>query len=104
MTPTAIAQQGERAMDSKAIRPFEVNIPESDLSDLRARIIAARLPDKETVPDLSQGVPLATIQKLANCVPRRHPIDAGVRLLGETGFGGLWSGAHRAARALPGTF
>jgi hypothetical protein len=48
-----------------AIRPFQVNIPEADLDDLRRRIAAARLPEKETVADFSQGVPLATVQKLA---------------------------------------
>ena len=48
-----------------AIRPFRVNVPEADLIDLRRRINAARLPEKETVTDFSQGVPLATVQKLA---------------------------------------
>jgi pimeloyl-ACP methyl ester carboxylesterase len=47
-----------------AIRPFRVNVPEADLVDLRRRIAAARLPEKETVADFSQGVPLATVQKL----------------------------------------
>src|SRR5262249_31926423 len=47
-----------------AIRPFQVSIPESDLADLRRRIAATRLPEKETVADFSQGVPLATVQKL----------------------------------------
>jgi hypothetical protein len=32
---------------------------------LRRRIVATRLPEKETVADFSQGVPLATVQKLA---------------------------------------
>ena len=47
------------------IRPFQVNIPEADLTDLRKRVTAARLPEKETVSDFNQGVPLATVQKLA---------------------------------------
>jgi pimeloyl-ACP methyl ester carboxylesterase len=47
------------------VRPFEVNIPEAELTELRRRITAARLPEKETVADFSQGVPLATVQKLA---------------------------------------
>jgi len=46
------------------IRPFHVNVPEAELTELRRRITAARLPDKETVADFSQGVPLATVQKL----------------------------------------
>jgi pimeloyl-ACP methyl ester carboxylesterase len=65
MTPTATTQQTEQTSDTTAIRPFQVNIPEAELTDLRRRITAARLPDKETVADFSQGVPLATVQKLA---------------------------------------
>jgi pimeloyl-ACP methyl ester carboxylesterase len=42
-----------------------VNIPDAALADLRTRIKAARLPEKETVGDFSQGVPLATVEKLA---------------------------------------
>ncbi|MBC7898533.1 MAG: epoxide hydrolase [Saprospiraceae bacterium] len=51
--------------DGQAIRPFRVNIPESELSDLRKRIKAARWPSRELVPDGTQGVQLATMQKLA---------------------------------------
>ncbi|RKF25375.1 epoxide hydrolase family protein [Micromonospora globbae] len=47
------------------IRPFTVEIPEADLEALRARVAATRWPEKETVADQSQGVPLATIQALA---------------------------------------
>jgi pimeloyl-ACP methyl ester carboxylesterase len=46
------------------IRPFTVQIPESDLDDLRRRIAAVRLPGRELVTDRSQGVQLATIQQL----------------------------------------
>lgn len=52
--------------DKAAIRPFQVNFPDSDLADLRRRVAASRLPEKETVADFSQGVPLATVQKIAN--------------------------------------
>jgi pimeloyl-ACP methyl ester carboxylesterase len=51
---------------SDSIRPFHINIPEAALVDLRRRIAATRWPDKETVTDESQGVQLATIQKLAD--------------------------------------
>jgi pimeloyl-ACP methyl ester carboxylesterase len=51
--------------DKSALRPFHVNVPEADLTDLRRRINATRFPEKETVSDFTQGVPLATIQKLA---------------------------------------
>jgi pimeloyl-ACP methyl ester carboxylesterase len=47
------------------IRPFQVDIPEEALNDLRRRIAAARWPTKELVPDRSQGVQLATMQELA---------------------------------------
>src|SRR5438270_4958707 len=47
------------------IRPFRIDVPEEALTDLRRRIVATRWPEKETVPDPSQGVQLATMQKLA---------------------------------------
>ena len=47
------------------IRPFLVNIPDEALEDLRRRIADTNWPEKETVADQSQGVPLAMIQKLA---------------------------------------
>src|SRR6266436_393399 len=47
-----------------AIRPFRINVPEEALVDLRRRVAATRWPDRETVADRSQGVPLATIQPL----------------------------------------
>jgi hypothetical protein len=48
-----------------AIRPFQVKIPESELTELRKRISTTRWPERETVTDASQGVPLAMIQELA---------------------------------------
>ncbi len=47
------------------IRPFSVAVPEEALDDLRRRIEATQWPERETVADDSQGVPLATMQKLA---------------------------------------
>jgi pimeloyl-ACP methyl ester carboxylesterase len=47
------------------IRPFHVNVPEAELTELRMRINATRWPERETVTDASQGVQLATIQELA---------------------------------------
>jgi pimeloyl-ACP methyl ester carboxylesterase len=61
MTQTSAAQK--RSDD--AIRPFRMNFPEADLTDLRRRIKATRWPDKETVTDESQGVQFATMQQLA---------------------------------------
>ncbi|MEA3088016.1 MAG: hypothetical protein QOC89_5713 [Paraburkholderia sp.] len=51
--------------DKTAIRPLRVHVPESQLIDLRRRIKATRWPERETVADDSQGVPLAMIQELA---------------------------------------
>ena len=48
-----------------AIRPFQYRASDAELADLRHRIAATRWPDRETVPDESQGVQLATMQKLA---------------------------------------
>ena len=55
----------EKTTGASALRPFTVNFSEEALEDLRARIAATRWPEKETVDDHSQGVPLATIQSLA---------------------------------------
>jgi len=48
-----------------ALRPFHVSVPETELTDLRRRINATRWPERETVTDQSQGVQLATMEKLA---------------------------------------
>ncbi|MET0592123.1 MAG: epoxide hydrolase [Polyangiaceae bacterium] len=55
------AEKGDR----RAIRPFRATVPEGDLVALRQRIKATRWPERETVADASQGVQLATMQKLA---------------------------------------
>jgi pimeloyl-ACP methyl ester carboxylesterase len=47
------------------IRPFQVEVPDEELAELRRRIAATRWPEKETVTDETQGVRLATIQALA---------------------------------------
>ncbi|CCV15518.1 epoxide hydrolase family protein [Mesorhizobium sp. STM 4661] len=62
MVPKAL---GAAAAEAEAIRPFSVSIPQERLDDLRQRVAATRWPDKETVTDHSQGVQLATVQKLA---------------------------------------
>jgi pimeloyl-ACP methyl ester carboxylesterase len=50
---------------STDVRELEIGFPASDLTDLRRRIEATRWPERETVEDDSQGVPLATMQDLA---------------------------------------
>ena len=57
MTQTGARQpSGEQAADKNAIRPFHVNIPEAELTELRRRINATKWPERETVADQSQGV------------------------------------------------
>ena len=66
MTPTGATQErGEQATDKTAIRPFHVNVPDAELTELRRRIKATKWPERETVTDASQGVQLATMQRLA---------------------------------------
>jgi len=60
---TEIAQSS--GGDKTAIRPLHVHAPESQLIDLKRRVKATRWPEHETVTDASQGVQLATMQKLA---------------------------------------
>ena len=56
----------ENSAGATAIRPFTIpKVPEAELGALRARITATRWPDRETVTDDSQGVPLAMLQELA---------------------------------------
>jgi len=50
----------------EAIRPFQVHVSKKELADLKHRVSETRFPDKETVVDQSQGVQLATMQKLAH--------------------------------------
>ncbi|MGZ4929459.1 MAG: epoxide hydrolase family protein [Halobacteriota archaeon] len=63
MSTDKLAEQHTASDDT--IRPFRVDIPEEAIANLRRRIAATRWPDKETVADTSQGVPLALIQELA---------------------------------------
>jgi pimeloyl-ACP methyl ester carboxylesterase len=51
--------------EDKSIRPFRINVPEAELTELRRRINATKWPEREYVADQTQGVQLATIQKLA---------------------------------------
>jgi pimeloyl-ACP methyl ester carboxylesterase len=62
MTQTSATQQ---PIDKNEIRPFQVSFPEAELTELRRRIKATKWPEREPVADASQGVQLATIQKLA---------------------------------------
>ena len=49
---------------SDEIEPFRVDIPDEELDDLRVRLRRTRWPERETVDDWSQGVPLAYLEDL----------------------------------------
>ena len=63
MTQTTGTQRSSEQAD--VIRPFHVNVAESELTELRKRINATKWPERETVIDASQGVQLETTQALA---------------------------------------
>src|SRR5688500_10440952 len=65
--PMAMARTSEQVKGEGAdtVRPFRVHFPDEALADMKRRIAATRWPEREIVTDHSQGVPLATIQKLA---------------------------------------
>src|SRR5215203_4210564 len=66
MTQTSATQPAAAQVpDKTAIRPFQFNFPDAELTDLRRRVNSTRWPDREQVTDASQGVQLATMQKLA---------------------------------------
>ena len=54
------------------IRPFHVHFPDEALADLRRRITDTKWPTRELVADASQGVQLATMQKLAQYWQTTH--------------------------------
>ena len=62
---SATASTDQAAGDKTAIRPFQARFADEDIADLRRRINATRWPERETVADDSQGVPLAMMQELA---------------------------------------
>lgn len=48
------------------IKPFKIKISDEELEDLNKRLIATRWPEKETVKDWSQGVPLSYIKEICD--------------------------------------
>ena len=59
------ASARKQVTEKESIRSFRANIPAAALTDLKKRIQATRFPEKETVSDDTQGVPLATVRELA---------------------------------------
>ena len=69
---TAPPVQPVSNLNMSEVRPFHVNVPEAELTELRRRVNATRWPERERVTDQSQGVQLATIQKLARYWATEH--------------------------------
>jgi pimeloyl-ACP methyl ester carboxylesterase len=63
----AVNQSGDAS-----IRPFKYHATDAELADLKRRIKATKWPDRETVNDDTQGVQLATTQKLADYWLNHH--------------------------------
>ena len=64
--PRAFAQAGAVNLPkaSDAVEPFSVSVPRSAIDDLKRRLAFTRLPERETVGDWSQGVPLEKARTL----------------------------------------
>ncbi|MGC2089138.1 MAG: epoxide hydrolase family protein [Candidatus Acidiferrales bacterium] len=69
---SATRRSSEQPAGNTAIRPFHSNFPEAELTDLRRRVNATKWPERETVADATQGVQLATTQKLARYWATSH--------------------------------
>ena len=65
MEPKTASTDDVIVVSDTSVRPFHVDVPDEALEALRRRIAATQWPEKETIADQSQGVPLAMMQKLA---------------------------------------
>jgi epoxide hydrolase len=78
------------------VKPFTLSIPDSDLADLRRRLERTRLPEPETVPDTSQGLPRQRLEELLdhwhdhdwrsrerqwNAIPQYSTVIEGLRIV-----------------------
>ena len=62
---TAAIVRPRATVEDTRIRPFQIRFADQQLVELRRRIEATRWPEKETVTDHSQGVPLTIVRELA---------------------------------------
>jgi hypothetical protein len=83
--PEDASEREDRSMPDETIRPFTVTpISDDARSDLKRRVGAVRWPSRELVTDRSQGVPLATMQALADHWANAALADAVAAVRGET--------------------
>jgi hypothetical protein len=116
---TLIPTQTHAATTSDTIRQFNIDVPEAELTELRQRLNATRWPERETVTNDSQGVPLAMIQELARywatdydwrkCEARLlssgDPINPWLRIfrfISTTQARAMWAGFQPVVVGLPG--
>ena len=90
----------ENPAGATAIRPYTIpKVPEAELEAPRTRIAATRWPDRETVTDDSQGVPLALVQEHA----RYWTADYDLLLLsGLAAISGIFSRSRTCRRSCNG--
>jgi pimeloyl-ACP methyl ester carboxylesterase len=74
-TTTALTASRRDGADLEAIRSFRVEVSRAEIDDLKRRLAETRWPEKETVSDHSQGVPLATMQKLVRYWTDEYDFD-----------------------------
>src|SRR5436305_8897954 len=69
-----LRSRGQRANGhmSRELTPFRIEIPEAELTDLHDRLDRTRWPERETVSDWSQGIPLAYLQELCQYWRERY--------------------------------
>jgi len=65
MKQETVSTEPVTVIEDTSIRPFEIEVPDEAIADMRRRIEATNWPERETVDDSSQGVPLETMQALA---------------------------------------
>jgi pimeloyl-ACP methyl ester carboxylesterase len=65
-TPDAATHTDSLVIGDESVRPFQFRASDDALADLRRRVAATIFPERETVNDPSQGVQLATMEKLAH--------------------------------------
>ncbi|MGZ8585339.1 MAG: epoxide hydrolase family protein [Actinomycetota bacterium] len=70
---------------SDELTPFRLDVPETELEDLRSRLRNTRWPEAATVADWSQGVPLGYLQALCRSWAEEYD----------------WRGCERRLNALP---
>src|SRR5260370_40388149 len=100
MTESTAAQRASKQADKDAIRPFQANFPETELTELRRRINATKRPERETVTDATQGVQLATIQALPRyCGPNNVRLKSRAKLPAVRKFITVYT--RRAMSSLP---